>query len=75
MSELFGDLFNQEDNQNNFFNSNPLLPSKRHPSNLAGLQNRSATCYLNSLLQVLYFTEKFRGNFKSTLITNTSFIK
>ncbi|CAF1103468.1 unnamed protein product [Rotaria sp. Silwood1] len=36
----------------------PLLP--RNETNLCGLQNQGATCYLNALIQTLLFTPEFR---------------
>lgn len=76
MSELFGDLFDQDNITNDLFNDSIALPPPmRHPSKLAGLQNRSATCYLNSLLQVLYFTNDFRGNQRQKTTNHTSFLK
>ena len=33
----------------------------RGSTNLCGLSNLGATCYLNSLLQTLHFTPEFRG--------------
>ena len=36
----------------------PLL---RNNTKLSGLSNLGATCYLNSLLQTLYFTSEFKG--------------
>ena len=41
--------------------SPPPLP--RGPTGLCGLQNQGATCYLNSLLQTLFFTPEFRSNY------------
>ncbi|CAD5117230.1 DgyrCDS6026 [Dimorphilus gyrociliatus] len=62
MSELFGDLFIQNDKEYLNVPSIQTIPVRgRHPSHLAGLQNKSATCYLNSLLQILYFTRELRG--------------
>jgi ubiquitin C-terminal hydrolase len=37
----------------------PLSP--RNETNLCGLQNQGATCYLNALIQTLLFTTEFRG--------------
>ena len=41
------------------------LDSPREPrgqTRICGLQNQGATCYLNSLLQTLFFTPEFRGD-------------
>ncbi|XP_056008037.1 ubiquitin carboxyl-terminal hydrolase 40-like [Ostrea edulis] len=38
----------------------PQPPSKRGRSGLCGISNQGATCYLNSLLQTLFFTTEFR---------------
>ena len=35
-------------------------PSPRHTSGICGIANQGATCYLNSLLQTLFFTTEFR---------------
>ena len=40
-------------------------PEERSSSRLAGLDNQGATCYLNSLLQTLYFSPEFRGGLYS----------
>ena len=37
-------------------------PDPRGTTRICGLQNQGATCYLNSLLQTLFFTPEFRGN-------------
>lgn len=37
----------------------PPLP--RSSTNLCGLVNQGGTCYLNSLIQTLFFTPEFRG--------------
>ena len=37
-------------------------PEPRGQTGICGLQNQGATCYLNSLLQTLFFTPEFRGN-------------
>ena len=34
----------------------------RGQTGICGLQNQGATCYLNSLLQTLFFTPEFRGD-------------
>ncbi|CAF2719433.1 unnamed protein product [Rotaria sp. Silwood2] len=36
-------------------------PFPRNETNLCGLQNQGATCYLNVLIQTLLFTPEFRG--------------
>ena len=41
------------------------VESPREPrgqTRICGLQNQGATCYLNSLLQTLFFTPEFRGD-------------
>lgn len=38
----------------------PKPPDERNGSNLVGLDNQGATCYLNSLLQAMYFTPELR---------------
>ncbi|CAF0899457.1 unnamed protein product [Adineta steineri] len=37
----------------------PISP--RNETDLCGLQNQGATCYLNALIQTLLFTPDFRG--------------
>lgn len=37
-------------------------PEPRGQTRICGLQNQGATCYLNSLLQTLFFTPEFRGD-------------
>lgn len=39
----------------------PQPPLPRSPTNLCGLINQGGTCYLNSLIQTLFFTPEFRG--------------
>lgn len=39
-------------------------PAPRNATQLSGLSNLGATCYLNSLLQTLHFTTEFRGEHK-----------
>ena len=41
-------------------------PESRGKTRICGLQNQGATCYLNSLLQTLFFTPELRG--KSFLV-------
>lgn len=36
-------------------------PQARSSTNLCGLINQGGTCYLNSLIQTLFFTPEFRG--------------
>ena len=45
----------------NFILSSPQVcwDSKKH-TGFVGLKNQGATCYMNSLLQVLYFTNSLR---------------
>jgi len=38
----------------------PKPPDVRNASNLVGLDNQGATCYLNSLLQAMFFTPELR---------------
>ena len=35
-------------------------PPPRHVTGICGIANQGATCYLNSLLQTLFFTTEFR---------------
>ena len=39
----------------------PRPAAPRNATDLCGLSNLGATCYLNSLLQTLHFTPEFRG--------------
>ena len=78
---MFGSLFeNEEDEEETLFeksSQNPhqgvskprCPPAPRGETGICGLQNQGATCYLNSLLQTLFFTPEFRG--KSFLALNT----
>lgn len=63
---MFGSLFETEgeDTSNNTGTVSKLQsPSEpRGKTGICGLQNQGATCYLNSLLQTLFFTPEFRGN-------------
>ena len=38
----------------------PLPPPPRNAAGICGIANQGATCYLNSLLQTLFFTTEFR---------------
>ena len=66
---MFDGLFEDEDSrQTPRGNSRPTvqgcLPKPAPPrgcTGLCGLSNLGATCYLNSLLQTLYYTPEFRG--------------
>ena len=77
---MFGSLFeNEEDEEQTLFEKSqnphqgvskpPCPPAPRGETGICGLQNQGATCYLNSLLQTLFFTPEFRG--KSFLALNT----
>lgn len=69
---MFGSLFeNEEDEEETLFeksSQNPhqgvskprCPPAPRGETGICGLQNQGATCYLNSLLQTLFFTPEFR---------------
>ena len=39
----------------------PFAPSKRNSTNLCGIVNQGATCYLNTLIQTLFYTPEFRS--------------
>jgi len=47
-------------------------PRPRGQSQLCGIDNQGATCYLNSLLQTLLYTPEFKGlhlrSFNNTII-------
>ncbi|XP_078377016.1 ubiquitin carboxyl-terminal hydrolase 40-like isoform X2 [Oculina patagonica] len=67
---MFGCLFETDEDESEHENSagavvlkQPKLnypPEPRGQTRICGLQNQGATCYLNSLLQTLFFTPEFR---------------
>ena len=63
---MFAGLFEEEMVQNDVkmesgsSASKPPPPPRNH-TQLCGLSNLGATCYLNSLLQTLHYTPEFRG--------------
>ena len=71
---MFGCLFETEESASEHESSaadatgvwkQQKLDSPREPrgqTRICGLQNQGATCYLNSLLQTLFFTPEFRGD-------------
>ncbi|XP_041365456.1 ubiquitin carboxyl-terminal hydrolase 40-like [Gigantopelta aegis] len=68
---MFGNIFNEDDvalseaieeSRRLQISTNGNAPdSPRAQCQLAGINNQGATCYLNSLLQTLFFTPEFRG--------------
>jgi ubiquitin carboxyl-terminal hydrolase 40 len=65
---MLADLFDDPNNSGgkSYKNSNqglPLPPAKRKDVNLCGIINQGATCYLNTLIQTLFYTKEFRGLF------------
>ena len=56
-----GETFEQANNQVCSKPGLPQPPTKRAKCGLCGISNQGATCYLNSLLQTLFFTTEFRG--------------
>ena len=82
---MFGALFEAEENEEETLfeksvKSNPhqgvsklqCPPEPRGKTRICGLKNQGATCYLNSLLQTLFFTPEFRG--KSFLVAQVHFV-
>lgn len=69
---MFGSLFEAEEDESEHEISGAsgvtnqaklsCPPELRGLTGICGLQNQGATCYLNSLLQTLFFTPEFRGN-------------
>ena len=70
---MFGSLFEADEHESEHGKSAATVgvskqnklncpPEPRGPTGICGLQNQGATCYLNSLLQTLFFTPEFRGN-------------
>ncbi|XP_022306322.2 ubiquitin carboxyl-terminal hydrolase 40-like [Crassostrea virginica] len=55
-----GETFEQANNQVCSKPGLPQPPTKRAKCGLCGISNQGATCYLNSLLQTLFFTTEFR---------------
>ena len=70
---MFGSLFEKENEGENPRDTETNLrsrlcklqcpPEPRGKTRICGLQNQGATCYLNSLLQTLFFTPEFRSKY------------
>lgn len=70
---MFGSLFETENEGANALDAETNLrsrlgklqcpPEPRGKTRICGLQNQGATCYLNSLLQTLFFTPEFRSKY------------
>lgn len=56
-----GENFERSNETSNCKPGLPQPPAKRAKCGLCGISNQGATCYLNSLLQTLFFTTEFRG--------------
>lgn len=60
-------LFTETEGENSLkktsLNSRKIPLEKRKNTNLSGIVNQGATCYLNTLLQTLFLTKEFRGTF------------
>lgn len=56
-----GENFERSNESSNCKPGLPQPPAKRAKCGLCGISNQGATCYLNSLLQTLFFTTEFRG--------------
>ena len=67
LRELFNWVDNVEEetynkpNDKNCASNLKLPPLHRSKSNFVGLENSGSTCYLNSLVQVLFMTPEFRS--------------
>ena len=59
---MFGELYGKEEEvqKHTSIVHVPKAPEPRGQSRLVGLDNQGATCYLNSLLQAMYFTPEMR---------------
>lgn len=55
-----GENFERSNESSNCKPGLPQPPAKRAKCGLCGISNQGATCYLNSLLQTLFFTTEFR---------------
>ncbi|CAF0830036.1 unnamed protein product [Brachionus calyciflorus] len=65
LADLFTDSGNDNLSKSSSYYSNQnksTPPAKRKETNLAGIKNQGATCYLNTLLQTLLYTREFREN-------------
>lgn len=69
-----GENFERSNESSNCKPGLPQPPAKRAKCGLCGISNQGATCYLNSLLQTLFFTTEFRGIFFLVMAQNESFL-
>lgn len=73
---MLSDLFSNDENgthsmnvaYHSFNRGKSSAPSKRNATNLCGIVNQGATCYLNTLIQTLFYTPEFRSKLKNNLI-------